>query len=237
MENAYDVIVAGASNSGAMAACAAAEKGAKVLLIDKQGSSQFLFRSFFAALNSNAQKRAGIKVDKAKLLNFLTLFFQDNVDERLLWTWANHADETANWLEDQILKPNGGVLRPQKDAHYETIVNTAFNTELAIATPDNGWAHYGEWVLNKAQQLGVTLKYNTKMEEILTNDQGKVTGVITSDRASGKKTQYQATKGVIICTGGYGGNVDLMKKWNPLGYKKNVYSDGPRDDGSVFLLV
>ena len=110
MENTYDVIIAGASNAGGMAACAAAEKGAKVLLIDKQGSSQFLYRSFFAALNSNAQKRAGIKVDKAKLMNFLTLFFQDNVDERLLWTWANHADETANWLEDNILKPNGGVF-------------------------------------------------------------------------------------------------------------------------------
>ena len=80
MDNTYDVIIAGASNAGGMAACAAAEKGAKVLLIDKQGSSQFLYRSFFAALDSNAQRRAGIKVDKAKLMNFLTLFFQDNVE-------------------------------------------------------------------------------------------------------------------------------------------------------------
>ncbi|MCT6890803.1 MAG: FAD-binding protein, partial [Lactobacillus sp.] len=184
MENTYDVIIAGASNSGGMAACAAAEKGAKVLLIDKQGSSQFLYRSFFAALDSNAQRRAGIKVDKAKLMNFLTLFFQDNVDERLLWTWANHADETANWLEDNILKPNGGVLKPQKDAHYETVVNTAFNTELAIATPDNGWAHYGDWVIDKVKELGVTLKYNTKLEELVTDDSGAVTGVITSDRSS-----------------------------------------------------
>ncbi|MBI0032811.1 FAD-dependent oxidoreductase [Lactobacillus sp. M0396] len=235
MENTYDVIIAGASNAGAMAACAAAEKGAKVLLIDKQGSSRFLFRSFFAALDSNAQRRAGIKVDKAKLMNFLTLFFQDNVDERLLWTWANHADETANWLEDNILKPNGGVLRPQKDAHYETVVNTAFNTELAIATPDNGWAHYGDWVIDKVKELGVTLKYNTRLEELVTDDSGAVTGVITSDRGSGEKTEYKANKGVIICTGGYGANVELMKKWDPLGYKKNVYSDGPRDDGSGIL--
>ncbi|WP_317637319.1 FAD-dependent oxidoreductase [Lactobacillus xylocopicola] len=235
MENIYDVIIAGASNSGAMAACAAAEKGAKVLLIDKSDSSQYLFRSFFAALDSNAQRRAGIKVDKSKLINFLTLFYQDNVDERLLWTWANHADETANWLEDNILKPNGGILRPQEDAHYETIVNTAFNTELAIATPEGGWAHYGEWILDKVKELGVTLKYNTKLEELVTDNSGTVTGVITSDRASGEKTEYQATKGVIICTGGYGANTELMKKWDPLGYKKNVYSDSPRDDGSGIL--
>ncbi|WP_277143119.1 MULTISPECIES: FAD-dependent oxidoreductase [unclassified Lactobacillus] len=235
MENSYDVIVAGASNAGAMAAMAAAEKGAKVLLIDKSGSSQFLFRSFFAALDSNAQRRAGIKVDKAKLMNFLTLFYQGNVDERLLWTWANHTDETANWLEDNIMKPHNAVLRVQPDANYETIVNTAFNTELALTTPDNDWAHYGEWMIDKVKELGVTLKYNTKLEELVTDDSGKVTGVITSDRASGAKTEYAATKGVIICTGGYGGNPELMQKWDPLGYKKNVYSDGPRDDGSGIL--
>ncbi|MDF7639658.1 FAD-binding protein [Lactobacillus sp. ESL0791] len=235
MEKTYDVVVAGASNAGAMAAMAAAEKGAKVLLIDKMGSSEYLFRSFFAALDSNAQRRAGIKVDKAKLMNFLTLFYQGNVDERLLWTWANHTDETANWLEDNIMKPHGAVLKTQPDSHYETIVNTAFNTELALATPEDDWAHYGAWMIAKVKELGVTLKYNTKLEELVTDAGGKVTGIIASDRNSGAKTEYQASKGVIICTGGYGANVELMKKWDPLGYKKNVYSDGPRDDGSGIL--
>ncbi|WEV43851.1 FAD-binding protein [Lactobacillus sp. ESL0684] len=235
MKDTYDVIVAGASNAGAMAAMAAAENGAKVLLIDKMASSRFLFRSFFAALDSNAQRRAGIKVDKAKLMNFLTLFFQDNVDERLLWTWANHTDETANWLEDNILKPNGGILKPQVDANYETVVNTAFNTELAVATPDNDWAHYGDWIMDKLKELGVTLKYNTKLEELITADDGSVTGIVASDRNSGIKTEFYAKKGVIICTGGYGANTELMQKWDPLGYKKNVYSDSPRDDGSGIL--
>ena len=44
--NEYDVIVVGASNAGGMAACAAAEKGAKVLVIDKMKVSinQLLIR-------------------------------------------------------------------------------------------------------------------------------------------------------------------------------------------------
>ncbi|WEV50946.1 FAD-binding protein [Lactobacillus sp. ESL0731] len=236
MENTYDVIVAGASNSGGMAAMAAAEKGAKVLLIDKMGSSQYLYRSSIAAVDSNAQKKAGIKIDKAKLINFLTLFAQSNVDQRLLWTWVNHSADTVNWLEDNILKPNGGHIMAEPDAHYESIVNTAFPTENVIATKDNtDWAHYGTWMIDKVKELGVTLKYNTKLEKLITAEDGTVTGIVASDRESGATTEYHATKGVILCTGGYGANKELMAKWDPLGLKKNVYSDSPRDDGSGIL--
>ncbi|MCT6877389.1 MAG: FAD-binding protein [Lactobacillus apis] len=236
MESNYDVIIAGASNSGGMAACAAAEKGAKVLLIDKMGDSQYLYRSSFAAVGSNAQKKAGIKLDKAKIINFLTLFAQANVDQRLLWTWANNSAEAVNWLEENVLKPNGGHIMPQPDASYETMINTAFPVENVIANGKNtDWAHYGSWMINKIKELGVTLKYNTKLEQLLTDENGKVIGIIASDRHSGQKTEYHASKGVIICTGGYGANKELLEKWNPFALKKNVYSDGPRDDGSGIL--
>ncbi len=171
MESNYDVIVAGASNSGGMAACTAAEKGAKVLLIDKMGDSKYLYRSSIAAVDSNAQKKAGIKIDKAKLINFLTLFAQSNVDQRLLWKWVNNSAETVNWLEDNVLKPNGGHIMAQPDARYETLINTAFPVENVIANEDDtDWAHYGSWVINKAQELGVTLQYNTKLEDLITNE-------------------------------------------------------------------
>lgn len=236
MENNYDVIIAGASNAGGMAACAAAEKGAKVLLIDKMGDSQYLYRSSFASIGSNAQKKVGIEVDKAKVINFLTLFAQANVDQRLLWTWANNSAETVNWLEDNVLKPNGGHIMAQPDASYETLINTAFPVENVIANGDNtNWAHYGSWMINKIKELGVTLKYNTKLEQLVTDNDGQVSGIIASDRQSGQRTEYHATKGVIICTGGYGANKKLMEKWNPFALKKNVYSDGPRDDGSGIL--
>lgn len=236
MESSYDVIVIGASNSGGMAACAAAEKGAKVLLIDKMGSSEYLYRSSIAAVDSNAQKKAGVKVDKDKLINFLTMFAQANVDQRLLWTWVNHSAETVNWLEDNVLKPNGGHIMAEPDANYETLINIAFPTENVVTNADNTqWAHYGAWMIDKIKKLGVTLKYNTRLEKLIMSNDGIVSGIIARDRESGEKTEYQATKGVIICTGGYGGSQKMMAKWNPYGLKKNVYSDGPRDDGSGIL--
>lgn len=52
----YEVIVVGASNAGGMAAAAAAENGADVLVIDKMGSAGYLYRETIAAIHSKAQK-------------------------------------------------------------------------------------------------------------------------------------------------------------------------------------
>ncbi|WEV71060.1 FAD-binding protein [Lactobacillus sp. ESL0785] len=233
----YDVIVVGASNAGGMAACAAAEKGAKVLLIDKQGSAGYLYRLSIAGIDTKAQKKAGIKVDKTKLINFLSAFTQDNIDQRLLWKWADNSAETVDWLEDNVLKPHNCHLFAEKDASYETLINTSFPTEHDVASADGKDVFYGQWVIDKAVELGVTTKFNTKLEKLITDDSGKVIGIAAGDRRTGAMTEYMARKGVILCTGGYGSNEDLMKKWDPLALKKNVYSDSPRDDGSGIIAA
>ena len=53
--NEYDIIVAGASNAGGMAAIFAAKNGAKVLVIDKAGSTKYLYRDTIASVDSKAQ--------------------------------------------------------------------------------------------------------------------------------------------------------------------------------------
>lgn len=231
MKNNYDVIVVGASNAGGMAACAAAEKGAKVLTIDKKRSAGYLYRLSLAAVDSNAQKKAGIKIDKYKLINYLTAFAQDNVDQKLLWKWVNNSADTVNWLEDNVLKPNGAHLYPEPDASYKTLINTAFPTEHDVTNNKHEDVFYGKWVIKKAQDLGVDFAWETKLEHLIVKD-GKVVGIQAYDLSKKETCKYYASKGVIICTGGYGSNEALMQKWNPLGLKKNVYSDSPRDDGS-----
>ena len=229
--NEYDVIVVGASNAGGMAACAAAEKGAKVLVIDKMNSTGFLYRLCIAAVGTKAQKKAGIEIDKYKLINYLSAFAQDNVDQKLLWTWVNNSAETVDWLEDNVLKPHGSHLYAQPDAEYHTLINTAFPTEHDVTNDKHEDVFYGKWVVEKAKELGAEFLWQTKLEH-LTTENGVVTGVVTKNTKTSEVRKFRAKKGVIICTGGYGSNEALMAKWNPLGLKKNVYSDSPRDDGS-----
>ena len=234
----YEVIVVGASNAGGMAAAAAAENGADVLVIDKMGSAGYLYRETIAAIHSKAQKKSGVEVDRNELVNFISTFNQGNVDQNLLNTWADNSSEMVDWLDDEILRPNGAYIKATPDAHYETERNRAFPTGNEVTAPDGKYWQmgYGKWVIKKAEEYGAEFSWKTKLEKLVEKS-GRVTGVIVKDMATSKTTLVKATKGVILCTGGYGSNKALMQKWNPVGLKTNVYTDSQRDDGSGLVAA
>ncbi|MDF7638101.1 FAD-binding protein [Lactobacillus sp. ESL0791] len=236
--NEYEVIVVGASNAGGMAAAAAAEKGAKVLVIDKAGSAGYLYRETIAALHSKAQTKAGVSVDRNELVNFLSTFNQGNVDQNLLNIWADNSSEMMDWLDDEILRPHGAYIQATPDAYYETERNRAFPTGNEVTAPDGKYWQmgYGDWVIAKAEELGAEFAWRTKLEKLIVEN-GRVVGVNVKDVKTNKMTTVKATKGVILCTGGYGSNKALMQKWNPLGLKTNVYTDSQRDDGSGIVAA
>mgnify|MGYP003365920164 CR=1 FL=1 len=231
--NTFDVIVVGASNAGGFATAAAAENGAKVLCIDKMSNADHLYRNTLGSINSNSQKRAGVNIDKNKIVQYLTAFTQDNVDQRLLWAWANHSGETMNWLEEKVLKPQGIHLYSYTDAYYETLINMAFPTANEITRDNKSWARgWGKYVIDYDQKLGAEFKWNTKLEHLLTDNKGRVIGVEVKDRKTNEISHIHATKGVVLATGGYGANTALIQKWNPTLLKKCVATKSPRDDGS-----
>lgn len=232
MKKEYDVIVIGASNAGGFAAAAAAEKGAKVLVIDKMRSAGYLYRDTIASIGSKAQKEAGVEIDKQELINFLTEFAQDNVDQRLLNTWVDNSAETIDWLDERILRPHGAHIQATPDAYYESAMNKAFPTGNEVTNSDGTYWElgYGNWVLDEVKKLGAEVRWQTKLQSLVVAA-GEVVGVKVEDLPT-KRSYEIGAKNIIICTGGYGSNLALMQKWNPMGLKTNVYSDSMRDDGS-----
>ncbi|RVU71916.1 FAD-dependent oxidoreductase [Lactobacillus xujianguonis] len=238
MTEEYDVIVVGGSNAGGVAAAAAAEKGGKVLVIDKESNSSFLFRNTIASLNSKAQQKAGIKINKWELLDYLELFNQDHVDQRLLSLWADQSGAVMDWLDEKVLQPNGAHLYAEKDAYSETLTNKAFPTGNEVTKNererDRGW---GRYVMEFDQKLGVDFKYLTRLEHLVTNQENRVVGVEVTDLTNNQVYQIKAKRGVILCTGGYGADRALMQKWNPSGLSTNVYAQSPRNNGSGILAA
>lgn len=238
MNNTFDVIVVGASNAGGFAAAAAAERGKNVLVIEKANTVKNLYRHWLGGVNTEAQKKAGVHIDKNDLAQYLTAFTQDNVDQKLIWAWINHSGEAMDWLEDKILKPKGEHLYNESDAHYETLINKAFPTEHHV-TKDNKSddKNYGSYIIEYAQKLGTEFRYNTKLEHLLTDDKNRVIGVKVKNTKSNEVYNILAKDGVILCTGGYGANPALIQKWNPTILKKCCFTQGPRDDGSGIIAA
>ncbi len=231
MKTSYDVIVVGASNAGGFAACAAAENGAKTLLIDSHANSANLFRHWLGSVNSKAQKEAGINIDQNKLIEFLSAFAQDNNDQSLLQKWVEKSGATIDWLDEKILSQHGDHIYVETDADTDTLINTAFPTEQHVTRDDKSSdLNWGKYVLDYAQKNGVDIAYNTKLEHLIKKN-GRIVGTILRNTESNEIIEI-AAKNVILCTGGYGANEALIEKWAPTLLKKCVYTQSPRDDGS-----
>ncbi|WP_288646579.1 FAD-binding protein [uncultured Lactobacillus sp.] len=237
-KNKYDVIIVGASNAGGMAAVGALQKGAKVLVIDKMKNAGYLYRDTIASIGSKAQKKAGVKINKLDLLNFLGAFNQDNIDQNLIKTWMDHSAEPVDWIDENILKPHGAYMQPTADATYKTLINKAFPTGNEVTNKDGSYweMEYGNWIIEKLQELGADFKWQTKLEHLIVED-GQVKGIVVKNEIDNSVAELRANKGVVLATGGYGSNKALMQKWNPLGLKTNAWSDSQRDDGSGIIAA
>ncbi|KRL00230.1 FAD-dependent oxidoreductase [Liquorilactobacillus capillatus] len=227
------ILVVGAGNAGMMAAAAAAEDGAEILLIEKEATIN-LMRLSIGGVDTNAQKRAGIKINKYDLVEYLAAFAQHNVDEGLIYHWVNNSAEAVNWLEDNILEPHGAHLRPEPDASVSNPIYKAFPTQNDATADDKTFASYGKWFQAKVEELGVKLQFNTGLVELI-KENGEVTGAIVEDTKTNEYFRINASKGVILCTGGYSANKELLSEWNPLALKKNIFNDSPRNDGAGIM--
>ncbi|ETA73274.1 FAD-binding protein [Ligilactobacillus equi] len=151
----YDVLVIGASNAGGMAAATAAEKGAKVLVIDKSRNTNFLHRETIASIHSKVQKEAKVEIDKNELVNYLSTFAQGNVDERLLNTWTDYFSETVDWIDEKVLRPHGAYMQATADAYYETERNRAFPTGNEVTAE-----HVQHWHMGYGANQALVQKWN-----------------------------------------------------------------------------
>lgn len=227
-----DVLVVGGGNAGMEAAASANEEGGKVILIEKEKTINMM-RLALASIGSNSQKRIGLDLDKREIVESEAAFAQHNVDERLLNVWADYSAETVNWLEDHILKPHGAHFRSEPDAMVTSKIYAegAHPTESDATIDDKSFASYGQWFVQYQEEHGVDLRFETTLVSLIKKD-GRVTGALVKDLAKDDYYEIDTKRGVIIATGGYSANTDLLKKWNPLSLKKNVYNDSPRSNGA-----
>ncbi|MCL6477380.1 MAG: FAD-dependent oxidoreductase [Peptococcaceae bacterium] len=217
-----DVVVMGAGIAGMVTALSAAEAGARVVLIEK--NKKFAARGFHnAAIGSKLQKKMGIEIDTAKAIRELLKHSDNQVKEELHWIWARHSGECMDWVIDQA---EAGGLKTELWAGYykgpdytEYPVTHVFsggknqkngsNIDLMIILEQN------------AKKKGVDIRYNTPAAQLVREDNGRVTGVIAG--TPGNYTRFAGAKGVVICTGDYSGDREMLSKYCPLAARADFH--------------
>ncbi|MEG1561976.1 MAG: FAD-dependent oxidoreductase [Raoultibacter sp.] len=231
-----EILVCGGGTGGLFTACAAAEGGAKVIVLEK-GAVGGGVRDNIGSLNSRLQKEAGCVIDKNEIMTDMIRYADNYCNARLYQLWADNSGEAVDWYQDRI-EERGYKLwfeaadeaHPTFYKHYATghIPSWPADAEFAgIDVEVNGKVVLGDY----AEKLGVETRFNTPMVKLVkTGD--KVTGAI----AKGKDgyVQINASKGVVVCTGGYARNTDMLEALQPHThnkYSKNIAIDGTSGDG------
>lgn len=216
-----EVLIVGAGTGGMFAACSAGEQGAKTLVIEKFASGGGI-RDDLGAIDSRYQLEYGTKIDKLEYINMLSSYAGGHVDQRLIKLFCDESAEAINWYGDRLSERGvklwheaGGDDPDDRYKHFAT----GHSPRWAGSDDGSGNKLNGNKVLTDyATKLGVKFRYKTQMIKFIRTD-GKVTGVIAQDTDTSKYIKINASKGTIVCTGGYARNLDMVEGLQPQSLK------------------
>jgi len=198
-----DIAVIGSGGGGLMTAVTAAQKGAKVIVLEKRsspGGNSVVVEGIFAA-ESAPQKRQGIDAGRDKLFKMAMDYAHWTINPRLIRAVIDKSADTVQWLEGK------GVILDYIIPLYNKQPFPTWHCHPKKAGP-----FIIKALVKSCNELGVRLLYETPAKRLLLDANGQVNGVLAE--TAGKKFSITA-KSVIIATGGYAGNKKLLKKYYP----------------------
>jgi fumarate reductase flavoprotein subunit len=213
-----DIVVIAGGTAGLAAAVAAAEKGASVLVLEKNATTGGTGNMGMGPLGveSRIQKQKLIGPTKDEAFKAFMDYIHWRGDARLVRTYLNKSGDTIDWLQDM------GVQFWDVAAYFR-----GGNQTWHIVKPDKGEPGPGasatmiRIMTERAKKLGVKILLNTPATKIIKKN-NMITGAIARD-ASGDAVEVTA-KAVVIATGGFGDSPDLIKKNTGYIWGKDMFS-------------
>ena len=199
-----DVIIIGAGGAGLAAGVSAYENGAKsVIILEKMpiiGGNTIRSGGAMNAVNPEKQKKQGIEDSIEKHTTQTWEGGNKVANKKLVETMTSNALDGVKWLENYGLKWKkeiGSVIGSvwPRTNQAEDILGTGY-----INTLEKAFSKYGGKIF-----------LETKAVKLIEKD-GKVIGVVATDK-NGKDIEFIGKKGVIIATGGYAANFDMVKEY------------------------
>jgi len=220
-----DLVIIGGGGAGLAAALAAAENGCKnILVLEKAGSaagSTAMAHDVFGA-ESPVQKRQGIDAPKDELFKVAMEWAHwTKINPRIVRAFIDKSGDTIGWLEKKGLSfeliqyyPNQvPLVRHSVKGHGNALMKT---------------------LRDNCTELGVKILTRTPGKKILLDGKGKIRGVV----AESKEGEFTiAAKSVIVTTGGYGNNKEMLKKYCPFYHESMTYDGPPSNTGDGIRMA
>ena len=226
-----DIIVCGGGVSGVSAAREAAENGASVILFEKCANLQCRSGDYGVIGSKLVTEKWGrsMEAEKDEIVDSLVRESGNRAEYRLWQLWANEVGDAFDWyagsvddlycLSETTEIPPEDVEQWLQPARYPSpaefnIDEERYKTYQCTVQfyPDQSFVFQKHWA--KAEEAGAKAYLATPVKKLLKDDTGRVTGIIAQDY-DGKVYKATAKKAVIVATGDYSSNEDMLHYYNP----------------------
>ena len=204
----YDLIVIGGGTAGMPAAIFAAERGARVLIIEKAprlGGTLFLSGGQMAGAGSVFQAAKGIEDSPDAHYDDIMRINQSSSDPVLTRLWANNGAASLDWLAT-----NGFTVHenhPVRGAGHDY-----YRTARYVWGPANGISILTVIEPLVAAQVAakrITVLLNAGAVDLIKDESGAVLGVVAEDD-NGKRSDFRG-RSVVIASGGCAANPSMFE--------------------------
>lgn len=233
-----DVIVVAAGLSGLAASIAAAENGASVITFEKSTTTGGAANMGMGPLGvgSRIQKEHMIALTPGEAFRKHMYFTHYRVDARMVRDYYFKSGDTIDWLMDMGVEFVG--VQRAFSAPEATRAYSDGEFTWHVVKPDGGGmpgprcaTAMTKKMTERAKELGVEFLFETPVKKIIMED-GAAVGVIAVDK-NGEEIEARANA-VIICTGGFGDNPQMIAEETDFEFGKTIYNfaiPGMKGDG------
>ena len=209
-----DVIVVAAGAAGLAASVAAAEKEVKVIAFEKASTTGGTGSMGMGPLGveSRRQRLKFLGPTKDEAFRVFMDYTHWQVDARLVRAYIDKAATTIDWLEDLGVEfEDPCAYFPGGHATWHPVKP---GTEACAA-------NMYRVLTERAKEKGVQILLQTPVQRVI-KEGDRVVGVLAEDR-NGEEIEARA-KAVIIATGGFGDDPNLIKKYTGYEWGKDLQS-------------
>ena len=228
--SSYDVVVVGAGGAGFSAAIEAKNAGANVVLLEKMpavGGNSLISGAEMNAAKNWVQPKLGINDDSPELHAEDTYKGGDmKGDMKVINVMTHNALDAALWCRDYL-----GVRFEDDNLFFFG----GHSRKRALIPVGHTGTEFITKFRAKADELGIPVITNMKMTDLILDKDGRVSGVKAT--MNGAEYTFNAKGGVVLATGGFGANKEMVKKYNPKIDERFMTTDAPGTTGEALYIA
>lgn len=221
VEEKYDVVVVGAGTAGLVTANRLAEEGKNVILFEKMdipGGSMATTYSGIMSSYSELGKNYGLgreqesaSWNKELIMPVFENYIHEEYDrfnkaQPYQHVMMDASGKLVDWLH------NMGVGFASM-GNFEGGLQYGFTPYLAPGCYQGGAGYALMFLAQRLEQRDTNVVYSTPVTELITNENGDVTGVVAKGKDG--KTWNISADAVVMATGGFASNQEMIKEYYP----------------------